>query len=55
LLRDETNSERHVEYIHYNPVKHDYAASPLAWPHSSFLRYVGLGFMIELGAEADGF
>ncbi|CAH1202613.1 hypothetical protein NTGBS_490037 [Candidatus Nitrotoga sp. BS] len=54
-MRDEANSERYVEYIHYNPVKHDYAASPLAWSHSSFLRYVGLGFMIELGAEADEF
>ena len=41
MLRDEADSERHMEYIHYNLVKHRYVASPLEWPHSSFLRYVG--------------
>lgn len=42
-LRDETDFIRHVEYIHYNPVKHGYAASALEWPHSSFRRYVEAG------------
>ena len=40
LLRDETGYTRHVEYIHYNPVKHGYASSALEWPYSSFRRYV---------------
>jgi putative transposase len=40
MLRDEMDFERHVEYIHYNPVKHGHAASPMEWPHSSFRRYV---------------
>ncbi len=43
MLRDERDFEQHVEYIHYNPVKHGYAASPLEWPHSSFRRYVEAG------------
>ena len=43
MLRDERDFERHVEYIHYNPVKHDYVVSPLEWPHSSFRRYVEAG------------
>lgn len=43
MLRDERDFERHVEYIHYNPVKHGYAVSPLEWPHSSFRRYVDAG------------
>lgn len=42
-LRDENDYTRHIEYIHYNPVKHDHAASPLAWPYSSFRRYVEAG------------
>jgi putative transposase len=42
-LRDENDYLRHVEYIHYNPVKHGHAASPLAWPYSSFHRYVEAG------------
>ena len=43
MLRDERDFERHVEYIHYNPVKHGYVDSPMAWPHSSFRRYVEAG------------
>jgi putative transposase len=29
--------------IHHNPVKHGYASSPAAWPHSSFKQYVARG------------
>ncbi|MCF6186805.1 MAG: transposase [Desulfobulbaceae bacterium] len=34
---------RHVEYIHYNPVKHRLAAFPADWPFTSFHRYVKKG------------
>jgi putative transposase len=43
LLRDEIDYARHVEYIHYNPVKHGYAASAIEWPYSSFQRYAAAG------------
>jgi putative transposase len=43
VLRDEADFARHVDYIHYNPVKHSYVATPSAWPHSSFQRYVEAG------------
>ncbi len=43
LLRDETDYIRHVEYIHYNPVKHGQTASAIEWPYSSFQRYVDAG------------
>ena len=42
-IQDEMDLERHVDYIHYNPVKHGYAARPADWPWSSFLRHVRLG------------
>jgi len=42
-IRDETDFSRHVDYIHYNPVKHGLAQSPLDWPYSSFGRYVKAG------------
>ncbi len=42
-LRDEIDFTRHVEYIHYNPVKHGYAAAPMDWPWSSFRRFVEAG------------
>lgn len=39
-LRNEADFARHVEYIHYNPVKHGYATSAMEWPYSSFQHYV---------------
>jgi len=36
LLRDEDDWRRHMNYIHYNPVKHGYVQNPINWPHSSF-------------------
>jgi len=44
-IRDETDLQRHVDYIHYNPVKHDVVARASAWPFSSFHRYVRLGWL----------
>ena len=35
----------HVEYIHYNPLKHGLVRSPWDWPYSSFHRYVSGVFM----------
>ncbi|MBA3059967.1 MAG: transposase [Gammaproteobacteria bacterium] len=43
LVRDDDDYARHVDYIHYNPVKHRLAASASAWPYSSFDRYVAAG------------
>jgi len=42
-LMNETDFTRHVEYIHYNPVKHGYVRTPGEWRHSSFHRYVRAG------------
>jgi putative transposase len=42
-LRDERDFERHVDYIHFNPVKHGHVSQVKDWPHSSFHRMVRLG------------
>jgi len=42
-IRDERDLERHVEYIHFNPVKHGHAARVVDWPYSTFHRYVREG------------
>ena len=42
-VRDEEDLARHLDYIHYNPVKHGYVASPELWPYSSFRRFVLAG------------
>ena len=42
-IRDERDFERHVDYIHFNPVKHGHAKQAQDWPYSSFQHYVRLG------------
>ena len=43
LIRDEADFNRHIDYIHWNPVKHGYVAQVSHWPYSSFHRYVKQG------------
>ena len=43
VIRDELDYERHVDYIHYNPVKHGHVRRVVDWPYSSFHRYVRKG------------
>ncbi|WP_231730990.1 REP-associated tyrosine transposase [Lacimicrobium alkaliphilum] len=40
LIRDEEDFNSHVDYIHYNPVKHKLVDEVKAWPYSSFHHYV---------------
>ena len=46
-IRDEEDWIRHVNYIHYNPVKHGLVRCPHAWPHSSFLHWTREGYYRE--------
>lgn len=42
-IRNEADLSRHVDYIHFNPVKHGWAERVQDWPHSSFHRFVRAG------------
>jgi putative transposase len=42
-IRDDADFEAHLDYIHYNPVKHGWASCSHAWPHSSLHRWVHAG------------
>ena len=44
-IRDEPDLHRHMDYIHFNPVKHGLAANSGQWPHSTFHRYVRAGLL----------
>jgi putative transposase len=44
-IRDDADLSRHVDYIHFNPVKHGLVSRACDWPHSSFHRYVARGFL----------
>ncbi len=43
VIRDEIDFEHHVDYIHYNPVKHGYVATPNEWQFSSIHKYIKAG------------
>jgi putative transposase len=36
IIRNEHDFQRHLDYIHYNPVRHQYVQRPEDWFHSSF-------------------
>ncbi len=54
VIRSEQDWCRHVDYIHYNPVKHGHVRHVRNWPHSTFHRYVRLGvYPIDWGGMSD--
>jgi putative transposase len=59
-IRDERDLQQHVDYIHYNPVKHGYVSRAVQWPYSSLHRYVTRGWLTaqwgtgKVGIESDG-
>jgi putative transposase len=54
LIRDERDLHRHLDYIHFNPVKHGWVSQVRDWPHSSFHRFVEAGrYDIDWGASQE--
>ncbi|QWF72253.1 transposase [Methylomonas paludis] len=47
LIRDENDLYAHLDYIHWNPVKHGLTKNAADWPYSSFQRFVNAGFYPE--------
>lgn len=44
IIRDQNDMNLHVDYIHYNPVKHRLVRAVREYAHSSFADYVREGF-----------
>ncbi|MDT8363779.1 MAG: transposase [Nitrosomonas sp.] len=42
-LQDENDFRHHIDYIHYNPVKHGYVTRSTDWPHSRIHRFIKTG------------
>ncbi len=53
-VRDQADWQRHMDYIHFNPVKHGHVQRVADWPHSSFHRYVRLGMYPQDWATVSG-
>ncbi|QSB02863.1 transposase [Methylomonas sp. EFPC1] len=54
LIRDEADFQAHMNYIHYNPVKHGWVKHVKDWPYSTFHRWVEQGAYPLNWAGIDG-
>lgn len=56
IIKDERDLNNHMDYIHFNPVKHGYVELVNDWEYSSFHRYVRMGVLPEswAGVGLDG-
>ena len=45
LIRDEQDYENHVNYLHFNPVKHGYVERAVDWPYSSIHKHLSKGIL----------
>jgi putative transposase len=54
-IRDDRDYAAHMDYVHFNPVKHGLAQTPADWPFSSFPRCVARGLYSAcwLGGAAE--
>jgi putative transposase len=43
LILNENDLKNHIDYIHYNPVKHGYVQQAAQWKYSSIHRYIKNG------------
>ncbi|MBF6650277.1 transposase [Methylobacter sp. BlB1] len=46
-IRNERDFHHHLDYIHYNPVKHGYVQAAKDWPYSSFQQWIKRGMYPE--------
>jgi putative transposase len=51
IVRSQEDLNRHIDYIHINPVKHELCASPFEYEHSSFADFVAGGIYTKEWGE----
>jgi len=49
-IRDKQDYASHLDYVHFDPVKHGFAQSAAAWPYSTFHRAIAKGNIQARGA-----
>lgn len=53
IIRDQEDLNNHIDYIHYNPVKHGFVASPFDWEYSSIHEYLRNGMYDRNWGQRD--
>ncbi len=54
LIRDDNDFKKHVDYIHYNPVKHGYVKMAVDWPYSTVHQFIKRGVLDKAWAGDCG-
>lgn len=53
-IRDDEDYRNHVDYIHFNPVKHGLVSRAADWPHSTYHRFAQAGiYLPDWAGSAD--
>ena len=52
IIRNQNDYNNHIDYIHYNPVKHNLAKSPFEWEYSSIHNYIDI-YRKDWGTKHD--
>ena len=52
-IRDDRDLQHHIDYIHYNPVKHRHVNKVSDWQYSSFHQYVANGILDKTWGENE--
>jgi len=53
LIRDDVDMQRHIDNIHFNPVKHGHAARAADWPYSTIHRHIAKGWLLPSWGAAS--
>jgi putative transposase len=54
-IRNEQDMQQHLDYIHYNPVKHGLVSCPHLWNYSSFHKWIEKGrYPMDWGCVCEG-
>ena len=51
-IRDEEDMAKHLDYIHFNPIKHGYVKTVGEYKYSSFKKFVKMGFYDDTWCNA---
>jgi putative transposase len=57
IIRNEEDLEKHINYIHLNPVKHGLVSNPFDYPHSSITKFKDFyppNWGVKNGTELEG-
>jgi putative transposase len=50
-IKDEKDLQNHIDYIHYNPVKHGLVKDVDVWPWSTYHKYIESGYYGKVDLE----